>query len=60
MAQIQTEIMTVTVSRLVKNKQENPSAMINETLVENVESIIQELLGENVMVEAEVLTYGSE
>jgi hypothetical protein len=60
MAQIQTEIITVTVSRLVKNKQEDPSVMINQTLVENVETIIQELLGEAVMVEVEVLNYANE
>jgi len=60
MAQIKTEIMTVTISRLVKNTQENTSPLMNAQLTENVETIIQELLGETVMVEVEVLNYANE
>jgi hypothetical protein len=60
MAQIKTEIMTVTISRLVKNTQENTPPLMNAQLTENVETIIQELLGETVMVEVEVLNYANE
>lgn len=51
MAKIQEEIIVVKVSRLLRDSDDSSEPIINAQAVENLEVVIQELAGANVMVE---------
>lgn len=52
MAKIQEELVVVKLSKLVKD-QETPSSLTNEDFAVNLEAIVQELVGDSVIVEIE-------
>lgn len=54
MAKIQTETLTVTFSRLVRDG-DNSSAVVGEEIRQALEQVAQELAGAAVIVEVEVL-----
>jgi hypothetical protein len=51
MAKIQEEIIVVKVSRLLRDSDQSSEPILNDQAVENLEVVIQELAGENVLVE---------
>ena len=51
MAKIQEEIIVVKVSRLLRDSDAADTAILNDQAVENLEVVIQELAGDNVLVE---------
>lgn len=53
MAKIQEEIYVVKLSKLIRNNQEDSATIANDKFNENLETIIQELVDENVVVEVE-------
>ena len=53
MAKIQEEIYVVKLSKLIRNNQEDTVTIANNNFNENLETIIQELVDENVVVEVE-------
>lgn len=53
MAKIQTEIIVVKLSKLIKDTTEDTSSLTNNDFNANLEAIVQELVGENVLVEIE-------
>lgn len=53
MAKIQEEIYVVKLSKLIRNNQEDFATIANDKFHENLETIIQELVDENVVVEVE-------
>ena len=53
MAKIQEEIYVVKLSKLIRNNQEDFATIANINFNENLETIIQELVDENVVVEVE-------
>jgi hypothetical protein len=53
MAKIQTEIIVVKLSKLIKDTTEDVASLTNEDFNTNLEAIIQELVGDNVLVEIE-------
>lgn len=52
MAKLQTETITITLSKMVKNSEPDIGVLTEETLGSLV-AVIQELAGDNVMVEIE-------
>lgn len=53
MAKIQEELYSLKLSKLTKNSTTEVVQMTNETFIENLEAIIQELVDENTIVEVE-------
>ena len=53
MAKIYEEVLVIKVSKLVADKNLNTVAIINNDITENIEAVVQELVGENVIVEIE-------
>lgn len=53
MAKIQEEIIVVKISKLIKADSEN-SSLITEEIISSIEQVAQELLGNSVIVEAEL------
>ena len=53
MAKIQEEIYVVKLSKLTRNNQEDSAIITNVNFNENLETIIQELVDENIVVEVE-------
>lgn len=53
MAKIQEEIYVVKLSKLARNNQEDSAIITNVNFNENLETIIQELVDENIVVEVE-------
>ena len=53
MAKIQTEIVVVKLSKLIKDTTEDVASLTNRDFNANLEAIVQELVGENVLVEIE-------
>jgi len=51
MAKIQEEIIVVKVSRLLRDADSDDTAILTGQSVESLEAVIQELAGENVLVE---------
>lgn len=51
MARIYSEEITVTISTLVKDQTQEVAQLVNETLMSNLEDIVQELVGEGLVVE---------
>lgn len=52
MARVQTEIIVVKLSKLIKDNAEDVT-LVNEDFDANLEAIVQELVGDNVLVEIE-------
>ena len=52
MARVQTEIVVVKLSKLIKDGAED-SLLVNADFDSNLEAIVQELVGENILVEIE-------
>lgn len=53
MAKVQTEIVVVKLSKLIKDTTEDVAPLTNRDFDSNLEAIVQELVGENVLVEIE-------
>lgn len=57
MAQIKTEVFTITVSKLFKEFPQE--SLVGDDFTSTIETIVQEFLGKDVIVEVEGLEYGS-
>jgi hypothetical protein len=53
MAKIQEEIIVVKLSKLIKEATDNVDSLTNNDFSANLEAIVQELVGETVIVEIE-------
>ena len=53
MAKIYEEVLVIKVSKLVADKSSNNSSIIRDDIVESIESVVQELVGNNIIVEVE-------
>ncbi len=53
MAKIQEEVVVIRLSKLVKNTTEDVSPLTNKDFSANLEAILQELVGDTVVVEIE-------
>ena len=53
MAKIQTEIIVVKLSKLIKDNTSDDHSLVNEDFDFNLEAIVQELVGDNILVEIE-------
>ena len=53
MAKLSTETLTINLSRLVKNNEE-PQTSISEDLIQSLEQVAQELVGQQVVVEISI------
>ena len=53
MAKVQTEIIVVKLSKLIKDTEDDVSQLGNNDFETNLEAIVQELVGDNVLVEIE-------
>lgn len=53
MAKVQTEIIVVKLSKLIKDNTNEVDSLVNEDFDSNLEAIVQELVGDNVLVEIE-------
>lgn len=51
MAKIQEEVVIITLSKLIKDSTEDVSPLTNKDFVSNLETIVQELVGDTVVVE---------
>jgi len=51
MAKIQQEIIVIKVSKLLRDSESETADIVNESAVESLEAVIQELAGANVLVE---------
>lgn len=51
MAKMQQEIMTIKVSKLLRDTEQDSKSIIDETDLENIEVVIKELSGADVLVE---------
>jgi hypothetical protein len=53
MAKIYEEVLVIKVSKLVADKESSSKTIISSDVVENIEAVVQELVGEKVIVEIE-------
>lgn len=53
MAKIQEEIVIIRLSKLIKNNEDNQESLTNDDFGANLETIVQELVGDNIVVEIE-------
>jgi len=53
MAKIYEEVLIIKVSKLVADKDANPKTIISNDIVENIEAVVQELVGDSVIIETE-------
>ena len=53
MARVQTEVVVVKLSKLIKDTQDEISPLIGEDFDPNLEAIVQELVGDQILVEIE-------
>jgi hypothetical protein len=53
MAKVQTEIIVVKLSKLIKDNTNEDHSLVNEDFDSNLEAIVQELVGDNILVEIE-------
>ena len=53
MAKVQTEIIVVKLSKLIKDTTEDVEPLTNSDIEANLEAIVQELVGDNILVEIE-------
>jgi hypothetical protein len=54
MAKIYEEVLVIKVSKLVADKESSPKTIISNDVVENIEAVVQELVGDSVIVETEI------
>lgn len=53
MAKVHTEVLVIKMSKLVKDKEASNTELVTDDIKSNLETIVQELVGENVIVEIE-------
>jgi hypothetical protein len=53
MAKIQEEIIVIKLSKLIKNSTDESSSLTNKDFPDNLEAIVQELVGDTIFVEIE-------
>jgi hypothetical protein len=53
MAKVQTEIIVIKLSKLIKDTTEDVASLTNKDLESNLEVVVQELVGESILVEIE-------
>ena len=53
MAKVQTEIIVVKLSKLIKDTTDDVPPLANNDFESNLEAIVQELVGDNILVEIE-------
>ncbi len=53
MAKVHTEVLIIKMSKLVKDKESDSTKLLNSDTKANLEEIVQELVGENVIIEIE-------
>jgi hypothetical protein len=53
MAKIYEEVLVIKVSKLVADKSSNTTSIVRDDIVDSIEAVVQELVGENVIVEIE-------
>ena len=53
MAKIYEEVLVIKVSKLVADKESNPKTIIGSDIVESIEEVVQQLVGESIIVETE-------
>lgn len=53
MAKIHEEIVVIRLSKLIKNSEDNKNSLTNKDFFVNLETIVQELVGESTIVEIE-------
>lgn len=53
MAKIQQEIIQIRLSKLIKNNSEIETSLTNADFANNLEDIVQELVGDSIVVEVE-------
>lgn len=53
MAKIQQEIIKIRLSKLIKNNSEIETSLTNADFANNLEDIVQELVGDSIVVEVE-------
>jgi hypothetical protein len=53
MAKIHEEIVVLRLSKLIKSDEEDTSSFLNKDFSANLEDIVQELVGESILVEIE-------
>ena len=53
MAKIYEEVLVIKVSKLVADKSSSNQSIIRGDIVDSIEAVVQELVGENVIVEIE-------
>jgi hypothetical protein len=53
MAKVQTEIIVVKLSKLVKDTDDDVSQLVNNDIESSLEAIVQELVGDQILVEIE-------
>lgn len=53
MAKVHTEVLVIKMSKLVRDKEAGSQELVNDDIKSNLETIVQELVGENVIVEIE-------
>lgn len=53
MAKVQTEIIVVKLSKLIKDTEDDVSQLVNNDFETNLEAIVQELVGDQILVEIE-------
>jgi 50S ribosomal subunit-associated GTPase HflX len=53
MAKIYEEILVIKVSKLVADKEASPKTIIGNDIVESIEEVVQQLVGDSVIVETE-------
>lgn len=53
MAKVQTEVVVVKLSKLIKDTEDDVSQLVNNDFDANLEAIVQELVGDQILVEIE-------
>jgi hypothetical protein len=53
MARIHEDVIIIKLSKLVKDSTNDESSLIGKDTIENIEAIVQELVGDSVIVEVE-------
>jgi len=53
MAKIYEEVLVIKVSKLVADKNSNNQDILRDDIVESIETVVQELVGNNIIVEVE-------
>jgi hypothetical protein len=53
MARIKEDIIVIRLSKLVKDSDSQESSLVGDDVTDNIEAIVQELVGDSVIVEVE-------